>query len=54
MMGKYSAGQVKVWILMIGLQKCEKSSVKHSIEKPMLLNFFDLSTIFCSRLSGKT
>ena len=25
------------------LQNCEKSAVKHSIEKPMLLNFVDLS-----------
>ena len=30
--------------------KLEKISFKHSIEKPMLLNFVDLSTIFCLRL----
>ena len=34
-------------ILTVVLQNCQKSTVKHSIEKPMLLNFLDLSTIFC-------
>ena len=28
----------------------KKASVKHSIEKPILLNFADFSTIFCPRL----
>ena len=27
-------------------QNCKKSTVKHSIEKPILLNFMNLSTIF--------
>ena len=27
---------------------------KHSIEKPFLLNFVNLSTIFCPRLSEET
>ena len=26
--------------LLVVLQNCEKSAVKYSIEKPMLLNFF--------------
>lgn len=30
--------------------KFQKATVKHSIEKPMLLNFVDLSTIYCPRL----
>ena len=29
---------------------CEKSPVKHPIENPILLNFVNLSTIFCPRL----
>ena len=28
----------------------QKSTMKHSIEKPILLNFVNLSTIFCPRL----
>ena len=31
-------------------QNCEKSAVNHFIEKPMLVNFVDLSTIFRPRL----
>ena len=31
--------------LTVVLTNCKKSEVKHSIEKPMLLNFFNLSTI---------
>ena len=27
------------------LTNCEKSAVKHSIDKPMIFNFFDLSSI---------
>ena len=33
---------------------CAKKLLKHSIEKPILLNFVSLSTIFCSMLSQKT
>ena len=49
LIGKYSACHQKK-ILTVVLQNCEKTAVKHSIEKPVLLNFGDLSTIFCSRL----
>ena len=31
-------------------ENCEKSAVRHSIEKPILLNFVNLSTIPCPRL----
>ena len=37
----------KKQIMIIVLQNSKKSAVKHSIEKPMLLNFVNLSTIFC-------
>ena len=36
------------------LQKCEKSAVKRSIERLMLINFLDLSTILCPRFSDET
>ena len=36
-------------ILRSVLQSCKKSAVKHFIEKPMLFNFMDLSTIFPAR-----
>ena len=32
----------------------KKSAVKHSIEKPILLNFMTLSPNFCPRLSEET
>ena len=32
----------------------KKSAVTHSIEKPVLLNFVNLSSIFCPRLSEET
>ena len=31
-------------------ENCEKSALRHSIEKPILLNFMNLSTIPCPRL----
>ena len=31
-------------------ENCEKSAVRHSIEKAILLNFVNLSTIPCPRL----
>ena len=34
-------------------KKWEKIAVKHSIEKPILLNFVKLSTNFYPRLSGE-
>ena len=33
---------------------CKKSALKHSTEKPILLNFVSLSTTFCQILSEKT
>ena len=42
----------KSQILTIMLQKCQKLALKHSIEEPVLLNYMNLSTIFCPRLSG--
>ena len=40
----------KKQISTVVLQNCDKSAVKHFIEKPMLLNFLDLRTIFRPRL----
>ena len=37
-------------IFTFALQKFAKSAIQHSIEKPMLFNFADLSAIFCPRL----
>ena len=39
--------QSKKNILTIELQNWKEEAVKHSIERSMLLNFVDLSTIFC-------
>ena len=33
--------------LTVVTQNCKKSAQEHSIEKSMLLNLLDLSTIFC-------
>ena len=38
-------------ILTLELENCEKPAVKHSIEKPILLNFVTLSKILCPTLS---
>ena len=43
--GKYPAGHPTVV-----LENCEKSAVKHSTEKPYLLTFVILSTMFCPGL----
>ena len=40
-------------ILTVKLQNCKKSAVKHSIEKPVILNFLNLSTIIYPRLYEK-
>ena len=32
-------------------RKMQKSAVKHSIEKPILLNFVSFSAIFCQTMS---
>ena len=37
-------------ILTAVLQNCKNSAVKYSIEKPMFINFVDLSKIFCPKL----
>ena len=36
--------------LTVLLQKCKTSAVKRFTEEPMLLDFVDLSTIFCPKL----
>ena len=36
------------------LQNCKKSAVTHPIEKPILLNLLNLSTIFCPMLTEET
>ena len=41
----------KMKILTALLQNCKKSAIEHSIEKPTLLCFVYLSTIFCPKLS---
>ena len=46
-MGKVPSRPPEKQILTVVLNNYEKSAIKHSIEKPMLLNFVDLSTIFC-------
>ena len=37
--------------LTVVQQNCEKSIVKHSIEKPILLKSVDLSKLFCPSFS---
>ena len=32
------------------VESWKQSAIKHSIEKPVLLNFVNLSTTFCTRL----
>ena len=48
--GEVLSRPLKKQILTEKLQNREKSTVKHFIGKPMLLNFVDLSTIFCPKL----
>lgn len=43
---KVRSRSFKKQIMIIVLQNSKKSAVKHSIEKPMLLNFVNLSKIF--------
>ena len=52
--GAYQAVQprAKFWHFLV--KNCKKSAVKHSIEKPILLNFVNLSPTFCPRLSEET
>ena len=37
-------------ILTLMLEECKKPSLKHVKNEPILLDFVNLSTIFCSRL----
>ena len=48
--GEYPAVHPKIKFLCFLLKHCKKSAVKHSIEKPNLLNFVNLSPAFCPRL----
>ena len=43
----------KSQILKFSLETCKNSAVKHSIQKPFLLNFVNLFTSFCPGLSEK-
>ena len=48
--GKVISRPPKRHILTVLLQNCKTSAVKRFIEKPMLLDFVDLSSIFCPKL----
>ena len=48
--GDYSAAHPKAKCWWFLVKNCKKSAVKHSIEKPSLLNFKNLSPILCARL----
>ena len=50
--GKGLTQTSKRHILTVLPQICKKSAVKHFIEKPMLLNFVYLFTIFCQGCSS--
>ena len=47
---KVHSQQPKKQVLTVGLQNCEKSAVKDFLGKPMLLNFVEMSIIFCRSL----
>ena len=40
--------------MIVALEKCKKLALKDFIEKSILLNFNNLSAIFCPRLSEET
>ena len=40
--------KAKFWLVLV--KNCKKSAVKRSIEKPILLDFENLSPAFCQRL----
>ena len=40
--------KAKFWRFLV--KNCKKSAVEHSIEKPILLNFVNLSPTFCPKL----
>ena len=48
--GEYPAvhSRAKFWRFLV--KNCKKSAVKHSVEKPILLNFVNVSPTFCPRL----
>ena len=48
--GEYLAGHPKIRFLAFLLKSLKKSAVKHSIQKPILLNFGNLFTAFCPGL----
>ena len=48
--GEYPAVQPKAKFSRLLIKHGKKSAVKHSIEKPILLNFVNLSATFCPRL----
>ena len=48
--GEYPAVHLKVKILTIFGKKMQKKAVKLSMEKPILLNFVNLSPTFCPEL----
>ena len=52
--GNYSPSHAKDTLWPVVLDNCEKSAVKHSLEKPFLFNFVNLSTISFPGLFGKT
>ena len=52
--GEYPAVHPKAKLWRFSVKNCKKSAVKHSIEKPISLNFVNLSPTFCPRLSEET
>ena len=48
--GEYPAVQPKAKFWHFFVKNCKKSAVKHSIEKPIFLNFVNFSPTFCPRL----
>ena len=46
---KYPAGHPNWKFLTVLLENCEKAAVKHSPEKPALLNFVNLSKILTKK-----
>ena len=51
--GKYPVAHPKAKVWRFLLKYCKKSAVKHSIEKPILLNFMSFSPTPCPRLLEK-
>ena len=52
--GEYQSVHPKAKFWRFLVKNCKKSAVKHSIEKPILLDFVNLSPTFCPRFSDKT